>query len=215
MLFLLIYAKGHCHVQYFDELSVEKEHLIAKKRVTANNYMEKSGIKISALVAIATGLGMTSCGECGDWKCQTMSGKVVSETSTTITIESDGRLLEMPKEVAKADNQKIFIEDSVVINYVDSAGVCIVKDVLLISHSQQMSNVMELFVGSWKVEEKETDVTFYSDLTTSSSKKWSINGRKMFILNGDDTQEYDIVSINDKQMVLCQNDKTYNLRRTE
>lgn len=131
----------------------------------------------------------------------TICGHVALKSDSLITVTNEHQSLTFSRSKSTADLNYIFTDDSVVVRYSVEEDIK-VSDVILVTHSSKLTNVAELFVGSWNEVDTSETITFNSDLTTSTKDRWAIDGHKIVIAGTDSTMEYDIVSVDNDQMVL-------------
>ena len=167
------------------------------------------------IITLATSLAtiaLTSCKSQEKEYAQIISGRIVAETAHTFTLLSQDRKTILPKSTPVVYGNRIFIEDSVIVRYRELKNETKIDDIILISHKNDISNVAELFVGSWSDSTKT--MTLNADMTTSEQEKWTIDGKKMLIRNNEGTKEYNIINVDDSQMTLCHEDQTIHMRRS-
>lgn len=168
-----------------------------------------------SIIAIAlTTISLAACRVNNEHECpKIVMGRIVAETAKTFTLLTNDVCTIWPKNNAIAYSNRFFINDSVAVKYRMVKKQMKIDDVILISHQNAINNVTELFVGSWNDTTSDASLTFNSDMTTSEKEKWVIDGHKMLIHTDNETKEYRIVNVDDKQMTLCYEDKTIHMRR--
>lgn len=173
-------------------------------------------ILISNLFIIAAiAFGATSCSNRTQTSSHVINGRITGQDKVSFSVvNADGDTLTLPKTPGMTPNMKIFLQDSVWIRYSKSNDEIVVDEVILIAHKQPLSNVDELFIGSWNAKDSSMKITFNTDQTTDTAgQRWHVSGKKVFLHTDQSSLVYDIVRVDGHTMTLCHADHTLHLHR--